>query len=46
MPLAGVRSLLKAVTIVLLPQAREVAFDDMVEHDRQHLGLKCAIFGV
>ena len=44
-PLTGLCSL-QAVTIVLLPQAREVCFDDVVEHDRQHVGLECAIFGV
>ncbi len=44
MLLAWVCRLLKAVSIVLFPQARKVGFDDVIQHDRQHLRLKSAIF--
>ena len=29
---------------MLVPQARKVGFDDMIQHDRQHLRLEGAIF--
>ncbi len=44
MTLAWVCRLLKAVAIMLFPQARKVGFDDMVQHGRQHLRLKGPIF--
>lgn len=39
-PLAGVSSRLEPLPIMLLPKAREVSFDDMIEHDWQHCSLQ------
>ena len=39
-PLAGVGGRLEPLPIVLLPQAGEVSFDDMIEHDWQHCSLQ------
>ena len=44
MPLAGVGCISQAVPVMLCPDAGEVGFDNMVQHDGKHLCLKRAIF--